>query len=94
MSPWSSIGSIQNYLWAYGTFNANRAPILCQDYRYLQIDQYELLVEPRHLGVTSGVSKIISEAMAHSAQTMHPSYTDTNTVTKRRETRFQMTHIT
>jgi hypothetical protein len=27
----SSIGCVQNYLWAYGTFSANSAPILHQD---------------------------------------------------------------
>jgi hypothetical protein len=27
-SPWSTIGWIQNDLWAYGTFGADRAPIL------------------------------------------------------------------
>ena len=31
-SPSSTIGCIQNDLCAYGTFGANRAPILCQDY--------------------------------------------------------------
>ena len=31
-SPWSTIGCIQNDLCAYGTFGANRAPILRQDY--------------------------------------------------------------
>ena len=30
-SPRSSIGRIQNDFWAYGTFGANCAPILCQD---------------------------------------------------------------
>jgi hypothetical protein len=29
-SPRSSIGCVQNDFWAYGTFSANRAPILCQ----------------------------------------------------------------
>jgi hypothetical protein len=30
-SPRSTIGCVQNYFWAYGTFGANRTPILCQD---------------------------------------------------------------
>jgi hypothetical protein len=30
-SPRSTIGCIQNNFWAYGTFGANRASILCQD---------------------------------------------------------------
>ena len=29
-SPRSCIGCVQNYIWAYGTFSANRAPILHQ----------------------------------------------------------------
>jgi hypothetical protein len=36
-----------------GTFSANRAPILCQDWQYLQMDQTELSLEPCHLGVES-----------------------------------------
>jgi hypothetical protein len=43
-SPSSSIGCIQNNLWAYGTFDTKRAPILCQDYHYLQMDR--LTVSP------------------------------------------------
>jgi hypothetical protein len=31
MSPRSSIGCLQYYFWAYGTFDANRAPILHQE---------------------------------------------------------------
>jgi hypothetical protein len=30
-SPRSTIGCVQNDFWAYGTFSANRAPILLQD---------------------------------------------------------------
>jgi hypothetical protein len=30
-APRSSIGCVQNGFWAYGTFGANHAPILCQD---------------------------------------------------------------
>jgi hypothetical protein len=50
-SPRSSIECVQNDFWAYGTFGANRATILPQDYHYLQIDWIELPLEPRHLGV-------------------------------------------
>jgi hypothetical protein len=28
LSPWSTIGFVQNDFWAYGTFGTNRAPIL------------------------------------------------------------------
>jgi hypothetical protein len=63
MSPRSSIGCVQNDFCAYGMFSASRAPILNQDYHYLQTNQNELPFEPRHVGVPSGVSKMISEPM-------------------------------
>jgi hypothetical protein len=50
--------------------------------------------DPRHLGVPSGVSKMICEPMVHLTQTEHLSCTDANTVSKQIETRFYMTHIT
>jgi hypothetical protein len=48
----------------------------------------------RHLGVQSGAFKTISEAMICLAQTVHLCCTNTNTVSKRTELRFHMTHIT
>ena len=62
-------------------FDTNRAPILHQD--YVRKDQNKLPLEPRHLLVRSGVSKMISEPMVCSAQNVHLSCTDTNTVSKR-----------
>ena len=53
----------------------------------------EIPHDPRHLGVPSGASKMISEPMVCLAQTVHISCTDTNTVSKRIETRFDMTHV-
>jgi hypothetical protein len=44
-------------------FGTNRGPILRQDYHYPQNDRNELLVEPRDLGVPSGVSKTISDPL-------------------------------
>ena len=41
--------------------------------------------DPRHLGVPSGASKMISEPMVRLAQTMHLSYINTNTISKRTE---------
>ena len=55
-SPRSSIGCVKNDFRAYGTFDANRALFLRQDYHYLQTDRNDLLVELRHLGVPSGAS--------------------------------------
>ena len=51
-------------------------------------------LEPRHLGVPSGASKMISEPMVRLVQTVLLSCTDTNTVCKRTEMRFHMTHVT
>jgi hypothetical protein len=41
-----------------------------------------------------GVSKTISKSMIRLAQTVHLSYTDTNTVSKLADSRFHMSHIT
>ena len=57
-------------------------------------DRNELPLEPHHLVVPSSASKTISEPMVRLAQTMHLSCTDTNTVSKRNEVRFYMTHVT
>jgi hypothetical protein len=75
-------------------FGANRAPILSQNYYYLQTFQNELPLEPRHIGVPSGASKMISVPMVCLAQTMHLSFTDTNTFCKRTETRFYKNLVT
>jgi hypothetical protein len=74
------------------THSPRSARFLRQDYRYLQTDSNKFPLQPRHLGVSSGVSKMISEPMVRSAQTVHLYCTDTNTVSKRTETRFDMTH--
>jgi hypothetical protein len=75
-------------------FSTNRAPILRQVYSYLQMDQNELPLEPRHLGVPSGAFKTIFEPMVCLVQTVHLSFTDTNTVSKQIKMRLHMTHIT
>jgi hypothetical protein len=85
-------------------FGANRATILHQVWHYLQSDWIGLLLEPWHLGVPSGVSKIISVPLIKKiiisvptvclAQTVHLSFTYTNTVFKWTKTRFHMTHVT
>jgi len=58
------------------------------------MDRNELPLEPRHLVVLSGASKMISESMVRLAQTVHLSCPDTNTITKEKEVRFHMTHVT
>jgi hypothetical protein len=72
----------------------NHEPILYQDYHYPPTDWNELPLEPHHLGVPSGASKMISDPMVHVAQTVHLSCTEHNTVSKRIETRFHLTHFT
>jgi hypothetical protein len=94
MSPRSSIGCHQYYFRAYRTFDSNHAPILLQEYHYLQMDRTELPLETGHLGVPSSASKMISNSMVCSAQIMHLSCTNTNTVSKWTKTRFRTTHVT
>jgi hypothetical protein len=61
---------------------------------YVQKDRKEILRDPRHLGVPSGASKMISEAMVRLVQTVDLSCTETNNISKWTETRFYMTHVT
>jgi hypothetical protein len=51
-------------------------------------------LEPRHLGVPLGASKMSFEPMVHLAQAVHLSSTSSNTVSKQTEMRFHMAHIT
>jgi hypothetical protein len=46
----------------------------------LYMEQNELPLDPRHIGVPSGASKKIFQPMLHSAQTMHLSCAEINTV--------------
>ena len=56
------------------------------------MDRNELPLEPCHLVVPSGVTKMISEPMIRLVQTMHLSCTDANTTSKQKEERFHKTH--
>jgi hypothetical protein len=69
MSPRSSIGCVKNDFLAYDTFSTNRATILHQDLHYLEMDRNKLPLEPRHLVVPSGASKMIFEPMVRLVQT-------------------------
>jgi hypothetical protein len=93
-SPRSSIGCIHNDLWAYSTFGAKPCT-------YLELS---LSVSPNAPKLDSMwptspsssivcVSRIISEHVLRSAQTVHLCCTDTNTISKRTEMRLHMTHI-
>jgi hypothetical protein len=75
-------------------FGANRAPIKHQNQQYLQKDRNEILYDPCHLGVQLVASKMVFEAMIRLVQTIDLSCIDTNTISKRTETRFYMTHVT
>jgi hypothetical protein len=92
LSLTSSIGCVQDDFLSDGTFDTNRAPFLQCDYRCLQTDSNKLPLEARHLRVSSGASKTISDPMVCLAQTVHLYCTDTNTVSKRTEMGFHMTH--
>jgi hypothetical protein len=76
------------------TFGENLAPILRQDWHYLQTDQNELPLYHHHLRVPLGASKTILEPMEPSAQTVHLSCTDANSVSNWTKTNFDMTHVT
>jgi hypothetical protein len=69
-------------------------PFLRRNYNYLQIDQNELPLDPCHLGVQSGTSKMIYEPMLRLAQTIHLPCVEINTILKWIERSFQLTHIT
>jgi hypothetical protein len=58
------------------------------------MDRNEILHDPRQLVVPSGASKMISEPMVRLAETVHLFSTESNTVSKRTEMRFYMTHVT
>jgi hypothetical protein len=93
-SPRSSIGCVQTDFRFYGTFSANCAPILHQDYHYLQIGRNELPLEPHYLGVPLGVSKTIFEPIVRSAQTVHLYCINISTISKPTETSFHLSHMT
>jgi hypothetical protein len=93
-SPRSTIGCIQNDFWAYGMFSTNCAPILNWHRHYLQMDQNEIPHDPRHLGVPSGASKMISKAMVRLAQTVHLSYIKISTIIEQTESSFHLSLVT
>jgi hypothetical protein len=92
--PRSTIECVQNDFWAYGTFGANRAPNLCLDLHHLQMDRNKLPLDPCHLGVSSGVPKMISMPVVLLMQTMCLSCVKINTISKQTKIRFPLTHVT
>jgi hypothetical protein len=57
-------------------------------------DRNKILHDPRHLGVPSGASKMISEPVVQFAQIVHLSCTEPNTISKQTETSFHLSLIT
>jgi hypothetical protein len=57
------------------------------------MDQNELPIELRHLGVPSGASKTIFEAMVRLVRIVHLSCTETNSVSKQTETSFHLSLV-
>jgi hypothetical protein len=58
------------------------------------MDQNELPLDQDHLEVPSGVPEKISLPMAYSAQTVHLSSAEINTISKQIKTSFYLTHVT
>jgi hypothetical protein len=58
------------------------------------MDPNELPLDPHHEGVPQGVPKMIFKPMVHSAQTVHLSCTEINTVSKWTNMSVHLTHIT
>jgi hypothetical protein len=58
------------------------------------MDQNKIPCDPHHLGVPSGVSKMISDPMVCLTETMHLCCTDGNSISKQTKTRFHMTLVT
>jgi hypothetical protein len=75
----------------YGTFNSNRAPILCST---ITKQTKQISTRPSSPRSTAGASKTTYEPMVHLTQTEHLSCTDANTVSKQIKIRFHMTHVT
>jgi hypothetical protein len=93
-SPRTTIGCIQNDIWAYVTFNANRAPILHWHYHCLQMEWNEIPRDQCHIGDLSGVSKTISDPMLCLAQTMHLSCVKISTISKQTKMSIHLSLIT
>jgi hypothetical protein len=94
LEPRSAIRCVKNNFCAYDMFSANSAPILQQHKHCLQMDGNEIPHDPRHLGVLSGASKMISEPMVHSAQTAPLSCIKISAISKQTKSSFHLSLIT
>jgi hypothetical protein len=82
MSPRSTTRYAKNDFHAGAIFGANN----------LQMDQNELSLDPRRLGVKSSASKMIYEPMG-SKQTVHLSYVEINGISIPTEMRFHLAYV-
>jgi hypothetical protein len=92
-STMSTIGCVQNDFWADDTFAANYAPILHRHKHYLQTERREIPYDPRHHGVPTGASKIISEPLLCLTQTMHLYCIKNSTMSKWTELSLEPRHL-
>jgi hypothetical protein len=58
------------------------------------MDQNELSFNPRHQGGPSGAAKKIPMPVVHSAQTVHLSCIEINSISKQTKAGFHLTHVT
>jgi hypothetical protein len=58
------------------------------------MDQNELPLDTRHIGVPLGVPTMISMPVVHSTQTVDLSSAEINTISKWTKTSFHLTHVT
>jgi hypothetical protein len=93
LSPRSTIGSVQNDFWPYGTFGANRAPS-CTDANTIS-KQTEIRFDwPKSPKSSIGASKMISEPRVCSAQTLHLSCVKVSNISKRTGMSFHLSLVT
>jgi len=93
-SPRSTFGCVKNDSLAYGTFDVNHASNLHEDSHYLQMDRNELPLEPHHVAIPWGASKMISRLMVCSSQIVLLSCVEINTISKWTKMSFHLTNIT
>jgi hypothetical protein len=88
----SSIGCVQNNFWALWYTWCEPCTYLAPRLALPSNGLIEHPHEPHQLGVLSGVFQTISEPMVCLAQTVHLSYTVSNTIFEWTDARFDMTH--
>jgi hypothetical protein len=76
-------------------FGANRAHLSCTNTNTVsKWAENEIPLQPHHLGVPSGESKMIYEPKVHSEQTVHLSCVKISTISKQTESSFHLSPVT